>query len=174
VPQDVALAREWFHKADEQGNAAAQLFLRIYYEAEIDRRAPESFPEAVAWFRKAAEKGNANAQAKLGYFYYSGYGMPQDYAQALTWWRKAAEHDDVGAQLKLGNAYYKGQGVPQDYPEAYFWLDLASAGKLDDSDTEQAVARIRDKVASYMTPADLSSEQERARKWFEAHQVKTK
>jgi hypothetical protein len=75
---------------------------------------------------------------------------------------------------KLGNAYYKGQGVPQDYPEAYFWLDLASAGKLDDSDTEQAVARIRDKVASYMTPADLSSEQERARKWFEAHQVKTK
>jgi hypothetical protein len=62
--------------------------------------------------------------------------------------------------------------VPQDYAEAYFWLDLVAAGKLDAPDTEKA-ADLRDKAASHLTPADLSREQERARKWFEAHRAKS-
>jgi hypothetical protein len=61
--------------------------------------------------------------------------------------------------------------VPEDFAEAYFWFDLAAAGKLDASDMEFA-AKHRDEHASHLTPADLSREQERARKWFEAHQAK--
>ena len=132
---------------------------------------PQDYTQALVWYRKAANQGIADAQSHLGYAYENGYGVPQDYAQAAVWHRKAAEKGAAVAQMKLGIAYYKGQGVPQDYGEAYFWLDLAAAGKLDDSVAE-ATTRIRDKVASFMAPADLSREQERARKWFEAHQAK--
>lgn len=37
---------------------------------------------------------------------------------------------------------------------------------------EELAAKSRDEAASHLTPADLSREQERARKWFEAHQAK--
>jgi TPR repeat protein len=67
--------------------------------------------------------------------------------------------------------YDEGQAVPQDYAEAYFWYDLAAAGKQDVS-VSKRVAKIRDAIASHLTPADLSREQERARKWFQEHQVK--
>ena len=62
VPQDNVQGEAWFHKADEQGYAGARLMLIILYEAEMDRRAPEVYPEAAGWFRKAAEQGNAHAQ----------------------------------------------------------------------------------------------------------------
>ncbi len=134
---------------------------------------PQDYAQAALWYRKAAEQGDDIAQYSLGTLYYNGQGLPQDYTQALTWYRKAAEQGYAEAEVQLGRSYYKGQGVPQDYAEAYFWLDLAAAGKLDDSETEGAVARLRDNIASHMTPADLSREQERARKWYEERKAKT-
>ena len=101
--------------------------------------------------------------------YNNGQGVPQDYTQAAEWYRKAAEQGLDNAQYNLGVLYNDGQGVPQDYAEAYFWLDLGAAGKPPDA---EQVAKDRDEAASHLTPADLSREQERARKWFEAHQAK--
>jgi hypothetical protein len=71
----------------------------------------------------------------------------------------------------LGLLYDVGRGVPQGYAEAYFWYDLAAAGKLDASEVKR-IAKFRDETASHLTPADLSRAQERAWKWFEAHQAK--
>jgi TPR repeat protein len=107
----------------------------------------------------------------FGVSYNGGLGVPQDYTQAALWYRKAAEQGYSDAQWMLGALYYKGQGVPQDYAEAYFWYDLAAAGKLDAPEPKYA-AKQRDEAASRLTPADLSREQERARKWFEEHQAK--
>ena len=81
--------------------------------------------------------------------------------------RKAAEQGDDYAQYHLGDLYNKGRSVPQDYAEAYFWLDLAAAGT-----SGEIAAAERDEVASHLTPADLSREQERARKWFEDRAAK--
>jgi hypothetical protein len=79
------------------------------------------------------------------------------------------------AQYLLGDLYDKGQGVPQDYAEAYFWYAQA-AGKLAPvlagTSLTKGPAEHRDEAASHLTPADLSREQERARKWFEVHQAK--
>ncbi|HEY5330085.1 MAG TPA: SEL1-like repeat protein [Acidobacteriaceae bacterium] len=86
-------------------------------------------------------------------------------------YRKHAEQNDAKAQYNLGLLYRDGQGMPQDWAEAYFWLDLAAAGKLRAMLAKDA-AKQRDKASSHLTPADLSREQERARKWFEAHQAK--
>jgi hypothetical protein len=165
----------WFRKAAEQGDADAQDALgNLYY----DGHGPLSmqlimyghYAQAALWFRKAAEQGDADAEYSLGMMYEDGQGVPQDDTQAAAWLRKAAEQGDADAQWSLGGLYLQGRGVPQDYVEAYFWYDLA-AGKLDASDAEQ-VAKFRDEAASHLTPADLSREQERARKWIEAHQAK--
>jgi TPR repeat protein len=170
VPQDYTQAAAWYRKAAEQGVADAQDILGYLYCN--GQGVPQDYAQAAAWYRKAAEQGVADAQDILGYLYCNGQGVPQDYAQAAAWWRKAAEQGDADAQYNLGGLYDAvGHGVPQDYAEAYFWLDLVAAGKLDAPDTEKG-AKFRDESASHLAPADLSREQERARKWFEAHQSK--
>jgi hypothetical protein len=70
----------------------------------------------------------------------------------------------------LGSWYYYGKGVPQDYAEAYFWYDLAAAS--EGGETAERTRKIRDEAAFHLTPANLSREQERVRKWFEAHHAK--
>ena len=107
--------------------------------------------------------------AYLGHLYSDGQECAQDYTQSVFWYRKAAEQGDDYAQFHLGRLYDKGRSVPQDYAEAYFWLDRAAAGP-----TGEIAAEERDEVASHLAPADLSREQGRARKWFEAHQAKPK
>jgi TPR repeat protein len=169
VPLDYTQAVAWWHKSAEQGYALGQSGLGDLYNH--GQGVPQDYTQAAAWYRKAAEQGDAEAQYGLGGLYNHGQGVPQDYAQAAFWYRKAAEQGDAGAQEELGSLYNDGLGVPQDYAEAYFWLDLGAAGKIDGLDAGQ-VAKFRDEAASHLTPTDLSLEQERARKWFEAHQAK--
>jgi TPR repeat protein len=201
VPQDYAQSARWLRKAAEQGYADAQYNLGVlYYEGENqgvpqdDTQAPFwrrkirawrayinsvdfhnsehwRYTQAALWFRKAADQGDAEAQDALGDLYDSDQGGLQDYEQAAFWYRKAADQGYADAQWSLGGLYLDGQGVPRDYAEAYFWYDLAAAGEQDASDSKQ-VAKSRDEAASHLTPADLSREQERARKWFEAHPAK--
>jgi len=169
VSKDYVQAASWYRKAAEQGVAEAQSRLgRLYFNGQ---GVPQDYAQAAAWYRKAAEQGVAEAQSNLGAMYRFGQGVPRDYAQAVFWSRKAAEQGDAMAQAGLGILYGAGLGVPQDTAEAYFWFDLAAAGKLDTSDSKQ-VAKHRDEAASILTPAVLAREQERARKWFEAHRAK--
>jgi len=149
------------------GRAAAQCSLGLMYD--MGEGLPQDYAQAALWYRKAADQGNADAQALLGSLYYMGKGVTQDYVQAGLWLRKAADQGNADAQESIGLLYLRGQGVPQDYAEAYFWLDLAATG-FDG----KFAADHRDDAASHLTPADLSSAQERARKWFEAHQAKPK
>jgi len=169
APEDYPEAVAWFRKTAEQGSAHAQSKLGYFYYSGYV--VPQDYAQAAAWYRKAAEQGDATAEKNLGTLYYHGRGVPQDYAQAVLWYRKAAEQGNANAQGALGASYHDGVGVPKNYGEAYFWYDLAVAGKLDASKAKDA-SKYRDEAASHLTPADLSREQERARKWFEAHQAK--
>src|ERR1019366_7896130 len=134
---------------------------------------PPAFDQkSIAALEQQAASGDAAAQCGLGLMYDKGQGVPQGYAQAAAWYRKAAEQGDAEAQCDLGSSYDLGEGVPKDFAEAYFWLDLAAAGPRQLALWAELVAKHRDGAASHLTPADLSREQERARKWFEAHQAK--
>jgi TPR repeat protein len=155
----------WYRKAAGQGNAMGQFMLGVLYDNGDG--VPQDYGQAAAWYRKAAELGYAKALDCLGDLYRDGKGVPQDYAQAAAWYRKAAEQGDDLGPYNLGNLYAVGYGAPQDFAEAYFWFDLAAAGPLG-----ELAAKHRDEAASHLTPADLSREQERARKWFAAHQAK--
>jgi len=166
----VGQAALWYRKAAEQGDADAQDALGDLYDS--DQGELQDYEQAAFWYRRAAEQGDADAQESLGNLYRDGDGVPKDATEAAAWFRKAAEQGDARAQWSLGGLYLDGQGaVPRDYAEAYFWYDLAVAGEQDASDSKQ-VAKYRDEAASHLTPADLSREQERVRKWFEAHQAK--
>jgi TPR repeat protein len=173
VPQDYTQAATWWRKSAEQGVAAAQYELGgLYYDGQ---GVPQDYSQAAAWYRKAAEQNDAMiAQYRLGLLYSEGQGVPQDYTQAAAWWHKSAEQGDLQAQWSLGLLYYDGQGVPQDYAEAYFWYDLAAARVPVALLPERAkqIAKDRDEAASHLIPADLSRAQERAQKWFEAHEAK--
>jgi TPR repeat protein len=173
VPQDAKQAAAWYHKAAEhfrkaaeQGDAYAQS--KLGYSYDSGKGVPQDDTQAALWYRKAAEQGYAEAELQLGHLYLDGHGVPQDAAKATAWYRKAAEQGDNGALCSLGDMYLDGKGVPQDFAEAYFWLDLAAVGRSGD----EWLAKHRDEAASHLTPADLSREQERARKWFEAHPAK--
>ncbi|MGO9318396.1 MAG: tetratricopeptide repeat protein [Terracidiphilus sp.] len=131
---------------------------------------PASDQKSITTLERQATSGDAEAQYNLGILYNKGEGMPQDYTQAAVWYRKAAEQGLAPAQIALGASYEQGQGVPQDYAEAYFWYDLAASGKT--SSAKEDAKFLRDGIASHLTPADLSREQEWARQWFKAHQSK--
>lgn len=93
VPQDLAEAAKWYHKAAEQGEVNAQRYLGyVYLEGEGVR---QDFAEAAKWYRKAAEQGDANAQCIIGLLYAEGKGVPQDFRSAYVWLCVATEHSQT-------------------------------------------------------------------------------
>jgi TPR repeat protein len=121
---------------------------------------------AAAKVIRAAKAGDIRAQAVLGWMYQNGSGVPQDYFLAAKWYQSAATQGHGGAQFELGLLHNKGQGVLQDYVLAYMWLNL-SASQAVGEDRDFKV-RIRDAVASKMTPAQMALAQQMARDWYKA------
>ncbi|MGB3097213.1 MAG: tetratricopeptide repeat protein, partial [Candidatus Deferrimicrobiaceae bacterium] len=89
--------------------------------------------------------------------------VPQDHTKAAKWFRKAGEQGDAQAQYNLGLMYDKGQGVPQNYILAHMWFNLAVSA-LEGKGRNDA-EKIRDLVASKMTPAQIAEAERLAREW---------
>ncbi|MCL2711495.1 MAG: SUMF1/EgtB/PvdO family nonheme iron enzyme, partial [Planctomycetaceae bacterium] len=132
VPEDKAEAVKWFRKAAEQGNAAGQGCLGVYYRGEGDEE------EAVKWLRKAAEQGDAFAQFFFGECYTNGSGVPKDMTEAAKWFLKSAEQGFVPSQFMIGVLYAHGEGVPEDKGEAVKWYRKAA-----EQGYEEAIAIIK-------------------------------
>ena len=121
------------------------------------------YVKAGALLQLPAARGNAAAQTVLCYLYTAGYGVPRSYEDAAGWCQRAAEQGSAQAQYMLGLLYNKGHGVPEDYILAYKWLNLAasraSGPKRDYS------FRIRDSVATKMSPAQIARAQALSMEW---------
>jgi TPR repeat protein len=116
---------------------------------------------------RAAEGGNMNAEAQLGWMYANGRGVPQDYVKAAKWYYLAAAQGLGWAQYALGMVYNKGQGVRRDFILSYVWLNLsASQATGDDRDFKM---RMRDAVATKLTPAQMTVAQQMAVAWYTGH-----
>ena len=164
VAKDYATAASWFLRAANQGDDNSQYLLGEMYRE--GRGVPQNYPVAVDWYRKAAGQGDADAEFHLGEMYNQGHGVPQDYVAAVQWFRKAANQGNYEAQAGLGLLYAEGQGVPQNFVQAYMWLDLASANlPLSDTKLRSGAIKLRDHVASLMTPAELAEAQSLAAAW---------
>ena len=112
VPQDYALAHEWFRKAASRGYAKAQIFLGVM--SEQGRGTAQDYVEARRWYEKAARR-NADAQFLLGLMYFQGKGVPLDYGKAHRWFWQAAGNHSTEAQVNLGWMAEYGRGGEQDY-----------------------------------------------------------
>jgi uncharacterized protein len=121
------------------------------------------YVKAGALLQVPAAKGNSDAQAALCFLHNYGRGVPQSYAAAAYWCHRAANQGNAAAQYMLGLLYNAGHGVPEDFVRAYKWLNLAASrasGPRRDS-----FYRIRDAVATKMSPAQIAKAQALAISW---------
>jgi TPR repeat protein len=121
------------------------------------------FIGAVHLLTPLALHGNARAQAFLGFMYENGYGAPQVYVAAADLYLQAAISGNSFGQGMLGLMYDKGHGVPQDFVVAYKWLNLG-ASRAPPSERDYFL-RLRNAVASKMSPAQISEGQRLAVLW---------
>src|SRR5690242_1408099 len=105
----------------------------------------------------------ARADASLGFKYEHGLGVPQSFEIAAALYQRAAEQGDPTGQYLLGLMYDKGHGVWEDTVLAHKWLNLAAA-HAPPRHREQYL-RIRNAVASKMTPDQIYFAQQLAVKW---------
>jgi TPR repeat protein len=121
------------------------------------------YTAAGALLRLPAEQGFSSAQAILCYLHTYGRGVPQSYNEAAIWCRRAAEQGNAQGQYMLGLLYNKGHGVPENFVQAYKWLNLAAANAAGPK--REFSYRIRDSVATKMSPAQIAKAQALAIRW---------
>src|SRR5581483_9761006 len=122
-----------------------------------------NYIKAAALLQGPADRGEASAQTVLCFLYTAGFGVPRSYPDAAAWCERAANQGDARAQYMLGLLYNKGHGVPENYILAYKWLNLAAsraAGPKKDYSF-----RMRDAVATKMSPAQIAIAQELSVEW---------
>jgi TPR repeat protein len=132
---------------------------RAYYRGDYARAAHALAP--------LAQRGNAKAQGILGFMYENGFGVPQVYDAAADLYARAADQGNPFAQSMLGLLYDKGHGVPQSFVLAYKWLNLAAAGTSKRE--RDYYLRLRNAVASKMTPYQIAEGQRLALNWAPTH-----
>ncbi len=118
----------------------------------------EPVPDLKTIMSRAA-KGDPRSQDLVGKHYEQGDGVPPDSAKAAKWYFRGAQQGYAQAQNDLGYLYLKGEGVPQDYRQAYFWITLS----LDPFDASSD--KIRDDIAQFLSPADLSEQEGLLNDW---------
>jgi uncharacterized protein len=113
--------------------------------------------------QRSAAGGAARAQALLCFKYSYGQSVPQNYREAAYWCRRAADQGNPEGQYLLGLMYDKGQGVPESFFRAYKWLNLAAARVS--GNRRDLYYRVRDSVATKMTPNQIEDAQRVALEW---------
>ena len=127
------------------------------------------YATAVRLLLQCAKAGDPTAQLDLGTMYALGHGVTQNDAEAVKWYRLAAAQRNAFAQFSLGSHYAVGHGVPQDYVQAHMWFNLASAQATEFPTIYPGIAKgaadDRDRLAVFMTPAQIAEAQRLAREW---------
>jgi TPR repeat protein len=85
--------------------------------------------------------------------------MHGDYPTSVAEFNPAAERGDARAQTFLGTIYSLGLGVSQDTVQGYMWFNLAAA------QGNETARKYRDRVARWMTPAQIAEARTRAQVW---------
>ncbi len=121
------------------------------------------YVEAARLLTPIARQGNPRAQTMLGFMYENGLCEPQAYDAAIDLYSRAAERGDPSAQYLLGLMYDKGHGVERSEVLSYKWLNLAAAAAP--ARDRQNYLKIRDAVASKMSPNQITAGQSLALNW---------
>jgi uncharacterized protein len=147
--------------ADARSAPDAQLALQFKKGMAAFNR--HDYTAAGQLLRSPAEQGNAGAQAVLCFLHTHGRGVPQNYRTAASWCHRSADQGNPQGQYLLGLLYNVGHGVPENYVQAYKWLNLAAANATGPK--RDFSYRIRDAVATKMSPAQVAKAQALSTAW---------
>jgi uncharacterized protein len=111
-----------------------------------------------------AEGGQTSAQFIMGMLYMDGQGVRANPAKGAEMFRRSAEQGHRIGQFFLGMAYIAGRGVPQNFVLAHMWFNLAASRAEDEMERKEAT-KMRQLVATKMTPAQIEDAQRRAAEW---------
>lgn len=119
-PRDPALARPWYERAGEAGDAMGAMQAGLMY---IHGEGGEADPAAgAALVKRAAELGLPGAMGEYALILYSGgYGEPRDPDAAADWAGQGARAGDPLSQFLYAYALASGEGATVDRERAYLW-----------------------------------------------------
>lgn len=117
------LARGWYEKAANQGEAAAQRWMG--YDCRSKHQLAED-EKAFSWFSKAARQQDMQSELALALCHFSGTGTPKNGALALKRYLQAAAQGSVEAQCNAALCYLEGIGTEMDATEAVRRYRLAA------------------------------------------------
>jgi TPR repeat protein len=119
VPQNDAVALEWFQKGSDKGSVSAKVNLaRFILEG---RGATADRTKGIALMEEAASKGFEDAQVALAEIYFMGLYDPEakpDFVKALPYVQVCSDRGSASALNMLGLIYKEGHGVPVDLKKA--------------------------------------------------------
>ena len=134
VNQDSYQAKEWYRKAADQENRAAQYNLAKLLMQQEDNKDKDTIKRAIYWYRKASDGGQKEASNDLALLYLEGIGVEKSELKALELFKKAAFLGDNTAKLNMALLYAWGKEIPNDRMKAYKNLkQLLSQGETEAS-----------------------------------------
>jgi TPR repeat protein len=164
--RDYAAALTAWLPLAERGDSDAQLRVGQMLPDRQGVRWRE-FERAAAWFRRAALQHQPEAQYALARLHYEGFLVPRDAAEMWAMLEAAARLNHARAQLTLGVIYEYGFGdIDADLTEALKWYELAAGGGIADVDAK--LTRLRQRVRSKMTDAEIAAALKLAAAWVPA------
>ncbi len=150
VPQDYAVAANWYQRSINSGGYWGQYGLAELYEQGLG--VPKDTNKALSLYYEVASF-NDEARRRLFMLFETGMNIPAEDTSAIAWYRAAAEKGDVRAQVGLGLRYKFHKGVEKNWSVAYALFNLA---KLSFSEEQRHVPDFSGPAAAadiYMTPA---------------------
>lgn len=137
VERDFAKALDYFTRAAQGNDAAAQVVLAGYYDQGVDITPDDDKIEvtpnpaaALELYRLAARNNVPVALYNVGVFYETGRSVDQDPAKAFAFYLQAAGGGLAPAMQKTGVYYLNGAGTLKDPIAASGWFSRAAAAGL--------------------------------------------
>jgi TPR repeat protein len=137
VPQDFTKALDFFTRAAQANDPAAQVVLAGYYDQGVDVNPEDGKVDvtpnpaaALELYRLAARNNVPVALYSVGVFYETGRSVDQDPAKAFAFYLQAAGGGFAPAMQKAGVYYLNGTGTLKDPIAASGWFSRAAAAGL--------------------------------------------
>ncbi len=139
MPKDFKKALEYYEKAVQGNDAAAQLRLASFYDRGIDLVPGDDKIEiqrndaaALQLYRLAAQNNVPLAIYNVGAFYEAGRAVDRDMTKAFTLYLQSAISGLAFGMQKTGVYYLNGAGTQKDPVAAAGWFARSAAAGLPD------------------------------------------
>ena len=123
VRRSARRAAQWFRRAAEHGNSAAQNNLGILLSNGSGVR--KNVEQALFWLRKAFHTGNSCVAQNIAITYRES----GDLRAAVKWFRKSADEGDGDALIQLGIHHYWGKGTRKNPKAAVQCFRIATKAR---------------------------------------------